>query len=304
MSEIETIKLDGVGEIALGLTMPTDEEQLLMASVQDYPDDLLLDDADIKKLLPDGFYLEQRKRWQYRMRNQGSLGKCNASSNASGLEQLFELQGLPYRAISDCYIYSLVNGGRDRGSALISTFKQMQERGASPMELQVGGLTKRLANDFFNRSQVPRDILAQADIEAKRFKGWEFYRAPTNSFSAYARTVASALARRQPVVFAWHVGGASSRLRNGYAIVGRGVGNHSNLLQSAKFVGGQDIVHPDDRNSWGPCTDPLYGRTGGPGWGENGHALFTMGDVWACAKNHDTYIMTSAKADPNDPAFQ
>lgn len=307
MSDTEQFKLDDGSLVSTGLLMPTAAEQLLMANVAEYPEGMLLEDSQIQsRLVVNGvqIYKEKRKQRARRMRNQDSLGKCNASSNASGVEQLREIQGMPDIAISDCYIYSLVNGGQDRGSALISTFEQMQQNGASPMEIQVGGLTKTLPNNAYSRRQFPADVLRQADIEAKRIVGFEFYKAPMDSFANYCRAIASAIARDQPVVFAWHVGNGGMRLNNGYAVVGRGPGNHSNLLHAAKWVGGKTLIHPDDQNSWGPCVNPLYGRTGGSGWGEGGFGLFTMEDVWACARNHCTYILTSTKIDPNDPAFQ
>lgn len=307
MADNEEFRLDDGVVVSTGLNMPTDAEQLLMAALPEYSQEFYLDDKEIeRRLVQNGrqVYLEKRKKRSHRMRNQSRLGKCNGSSNASGVEQLREVQGMPEIAISDCYAYSLANGGQDRGSALITTFTQMQEAGTAPMEIQVGGMTKVLPNDFYNRRQVDAALIKQADIEAKRFMGWEFYKAPMDSFANYCRAVASALAREQPVVFAWHVGNNSMRLRNGHVVVGRGPGNHSNLMHSAKWIGGRNLIEPDDQNSWGPAKNALWGPTGGAGWGEDGFGLFTMEDMWACARNHCTYIMTSVKVDPNDPAFQ
>ncbi len=157
---------------------------------------------------------------------------------------------------------------------------------------------------MYNRRQFDREVLKIADQEAERFKGFEYYKAPTSSFEKFCLCIASALARKFQVIFAWHVGGGSMRLNNGYAVVGRGRGNHSNCLHSAKWVGGKTLVHPDDQNSWGPSVNPLFGPVGGQGWGEGGFALFTMEDVFACAPYHCTYIVPTFRIDPNDPAFQ
>jgi len=78
--------------------------------------------------------------------------------------------------------------------------------------------------------------------------------------------------------------------------VGRGPGNHANVFHSAKWVGGSDLVHPDDRNSWGPTQSGDYGTSRG-GWGDGGYALFTMEDAYACARYHATYVVTSAVKD-------
>lgn len=304
--ELEMHVLPDGTEVATGLLLPNEQEKLLMAQLPEYPDSMYLDSKDIeRRLVINGQqrYLASRKKRQHRKRNQGRLGKCNGSSNASGLMQLRETQGMPEIALSDCYIYSLANGGRDQGSALITTLSQLQQaQGTAPMELVVDGKTVMLPNNFYNRSQVDRKVLAVADSEARRFVGFEFYKAPLDSFENYCRCLASAIAREHPVIYAWHVGNSSMQIKNGYVQVGHGPGNHSNLFHDGKWVGGKTLVHPDDDNSWGPCVNKLYGDLGG-NWGDGGYALFTMEDAYACAHNHCTYIMTSVKVDPKDPAF-
>lgn len=303
---IEQFELDG-DTVGTGLLMPSPTQQLLMDAMQTYPDGLLLDDDDIqKRLVVNGkqVYLVKREQRRYRMRNQGPDGKCNGSSNTSGQEQVREGQGMPHVALSDSYLYSLINGGRNNGSALIESYQTLPESGIAPMQLEVNGKQVTLPANFYNRSQLPSDVLRVADQQAKRFRGHEFYKVPMDSFERYCRAIASAIARDQPVVFAWHVGSNSMKLVNGYVKVGRGPGNHSNLLHSAKWVGGRTLVHPDDQNSWGPCTSPLYGVVSKTGWGDGGFGLFTMEDVYACARNHCTYVIASSKADPQDPAFR
>ena len=294
--------------VSTGLVMPNADEQLLMSRVAEMPDRLYLDAKEIERALVingEQRYKADRKKRAKRMRNQSRLGKCNASSNCSAAENAREDQGMPEIALSDCHLYSRVNGGGDNGSALITTMEEMQKVGCSPMEIQVGGMTRVMPNDVYNRRNFDRECLKIADQEAARFKGFEYYKAPIDSFEKFASCIASAIARKFQVIFAWHVGGSSMRLNgNGYAIVGRGPGNHSNCLHSGKWVGGKTLVHPDDQNSWGPSVNALFGPTGGQGWGEGGFALFTMEDMFACARNHCTYIVPSMRIDPNDPAFQ
>jgi len=303
--ELELFRLDNGDEVCTGLTMPTAEDEALLASFPEYPEAMKLDWSDIeKRLAANGRNKRLRDKRRKRMRNQARLGKCNGSSNASGLEQAREDQGMPDIAISDCYIYSLANGGQDRGSALATTFDQLQKaRGSSPMEVQVGGMLKRLPNDFYNRRQVDKELLAAADREAARIVGWEFYKLP-RKYEDWVVAAASALARDQGVVFAWHVGNNSMRLNSkGFMVVGRGPGNHSNLLHDGIWVGGGTKVVFDNQNSWGPCFDELYGARGG-NWGEGGFAKCDPQDAFACDRTHGTYVIVSVKADPNDPAFQ
>lgn len=289
---------DSIGGYALGLNLPDEAELALMAAAQEYPESRNLDDQEIQRALSGDFYLHDRERLAPWMINQNPLGKCNASALVAGLEQIRDNQGMPYEQLSDCDAYMQMNGGQDRGSALIRAFQVAQQRGVSPRQLDVNGHPYKFPLDVHSPRQVPRDVLQEADNQASRFRGWEWYRAPRR-FAEFARCLASELARRNPVVFAWHVGEASMRLRNGYAITANGKGNHATVFHSAKWVGGNDLVHPDCRNSWGPTQSAEYGRRG-QGWGDGGFALFTMSQAFACNEWHDTYVITSSRPDPND----
>lgn len=298
MSEVESFQLDDGERYATGLVLPNADEKLLMADMAEYPESMYLDKSDIQKALADNYYLKSRDELRGWMINQSSLGKCNASAVQGAVDQVRMHQGMPHVPLSDCWLYSRINGGRDRGSALINGFRETQRHGIAPRVIQVAGREVTLPHNFYNRRQVKSAWLEVADNEAKRFLGFEWYRAPTD-YNKYKVAIASALARRQPVVFAWHVGSNSSRLRNGYVQIGRGVGNHANVFHSAKWVGGDDLVHPDNRNSWGPSKDAMYGPRNN-GWGDGGFALFTMSQAFSCVRHHYTYICTSMRADPND----
>jgi hypothetical protein len=294
----ETIRLDGIGEVNLGLNLPDSTEQALMSQSPVYPESRMLDDNDIKRSLEGDYYLQSRRELAPWMINQNPLGKCNASALKGAMEQIRRNQGMPHVTLSDNDAYMQMNGGRDQGSALIRAFEVAQKRGIAPLRIQVSGKEYMIPLNAFNNSHVPADARAAAAIEAARFKGWEWYRAPRD-FATFARCLASELARRNPVVFAWHVGASSSRLNNGYAITGNGKGNHATYFHSAKWVGGRTLVHPCCRNSWGPAQHPDYGRPG-QSWGEGGYALFTMEQAFSCNQWHDTYIVTSACPDYQD----
>lgn len=303
MSDSETrLTLDGGFEVALGLNLPDSDELALMANSPEYPESRMLEDADIKKALAGDFYKAERRRLLKFMINQNPLGKCNASALKGALEQIRENQGMPHVTLSDSDAYMQMNGGRDAGSALIRAFQVAQTRGVSPLELTVNGSPYQIPLNAYNSRHVPPAARAVADNEAERFRGWEWYRAP-RGFKEFARCLASELARRNPVVFAWHVGNNSMRLRNGYVVTGKGSGNHATMFQSAKWVGGSNLVHPDCKNSWGPSQDPRYGKPG-QSWGDGGYALFTMEQAFACNQWHDTYIVTSARPDFKDQFYK
>lgn len=294
----EVIKLDDGFEVALGCNLPDETEQALMAASPEYPADRLLEDKDIERGLAGDYWRESRKQLAPIMINQNPLGKCNASALKGALEQIRMNQGMPHVILSDNDAYMQMNGGRDNGSALIRAFEVAQSRGVAPLRIQVEGKEYRIPLDAFRQSDVPAAARAAAKTEAARFRGWEWYRAPRD-FATFARCLASELARRNPVVFAWHVGSGSMRLRNGYVVTGNGKGNHATYFHSAKWVGGRTLVHPDMRNSWGPSQNPDYGRPG-QSWGDGGFALFTMEQAFACNQWHDTYIVTSARPDFTD----
>lgn len=298
----ELIKLDGGFEVRLGCLLPNEEQQKVMAMSPEYPEGRMLEDKDIQRALAGDYYLQHRKRLAPYMINQNPLGQCNASALTGGAEQVRDNQGLPHVALSSNDAYMQMNGGRDQGSALIEAFRLAQTRGIAPRLIQMGGKQYMIPLDVYAKNQLSREVIAAADAEAPRFRGWEWYRAP-REYKAFARCLASELARGNPVVFAWDVCSASMKLRNGYVITGRGKGNHANVFHSAKWVGGQDLVHPDDRNSWGPTQDELYGRRG-QSWGDGGFALFTMEQAFACNQWHDTYIMTSMRPDYTDQFFK
>jgi hypothetical protein len=296
------MKLDGGFEVALGLNLPDETELALMAMSPEYPQDRLLDDKSIELGLKGEYWKESRKRLAPFMINQNPLGKCNASALKGGMEQIRMNQGFPHVILSDNDAYMQMNGGRDNGSALIRAFEVAQTRGIAPLRVQVEGKEVRIPLDAYNPSQVPANVRAAAKEEAARFRGWEWYRAPRD-FETFCRCLASELARRNPVVFAWDVGPGSMRLNNGYVINGRNKGNHATYFHSAKWVGGKTLVHPDMKNSWGPSKDPDYGRPG-QSWGDGGYALFTMEQAFACNQWHDTYVMTSARPDYTDQFYK
>lgn len=296
MSELLT--LDGGFEVNLGLNLPDEAEQALMAISPEYPENRMLDDKDIQAGLSRDYYFQSRKELAPFMINQNPLGKCNASALKGAMEQIRKNQGFPHVILSDNDAYMQMNGGQDNGSALIRAFEVAQKRGIAPLRIQVEGKEYRIPLDVYNQRKLSAPVIAAADVEATRFRGWEWYRAPRD-FKSFARCLASELARRNPVVFAWHVGSNSMRLRNGYVVTGGGKGNHANCFHSGKWVGGNDLVHPDDKNSWGPSQNEDYGRPG-QSWGDGGFALFTMEQAFACNEFHDTYVVTSARPDFND----
>lgn len=296
--EAELFQLPDGTMVACGNYPLAEDEHYLVGA--EYPEDELLEDGDIQKLLkPDGadYYLHERKRFQGIVINQATRSKCNASAGIGGMYQVMMNDGVPHKPLSDAALYMGINGRRDMGSTLVDGFNRLQSVGACPIEFESNGNSYKIPLDAYDYARLPSGLWEAIQKQSALYKGFEFFRIPKGDYGRFKRTVATALARRQPIVFAWHVGSGSMRLRNGYVQVGRGPGNHANVAQSAKWVGGSDLVHPDDRNSWGPTANPIYGPPGSS-WGDGGFGLFTMEDFYACNKWHDYYVMTSIKQAP------
>lgn len=297
----EQFKLPDGTLIGTGCILPLEDDREEAArTYKVFGESFYLDPSDIEELLPTGHYLEQRKRQKPRMRNQGSVGKCNAAATISSIEQIRDREGLPDIVFSDAHLYMNINGGRDGGSLLIDGFKWGQRNGFSPRKLKLGDEEYLFPEFDYNRRQIPERWLREADTQAKQYLSWEPMIIPKD-YATFKIALASALARRYPVVHAWHVGSGSMRLSNGYVVQGRGPGNHATCFHSAKWVGGSDLIHPDSKNSWGPTENAIYGPRGS-GWGDGGFGLFTMQDAYQCRQYHEFWVMVSSKVnDQEDP---
>jgi hypothetical protein len=279
--------------VGTGNIEPTaDQMAMCKSDYRVFGEDYYLDKSDIEKLLKGDRYKEERKKRAPYMINQSRLGKCNASATIAGLHQVRDNAGLPKTVLSDCHLYMRINGDDDQGSLLIDGFKELGRNGVSPRVIEAQGKTFTIPHDVYRKRQLPSGWLDAANKIGTQYKSFEAFTLP-DDYPTFKIAVASALARNYPIVFAWHVGNAGMRLSNGYVNNGRGVGNHANLAHSGKWVGGDDLVHADNQNSWGPTADEAYGPKGSA-WGDGGFGLFTMESFFRCRKNHMYWVLVGA----------
>ncbi len=294
MSEVEVYSLPDGGKVSTGLLLPKPGEMLVMG---EYPRSMRLDRKDIKRSLAQDRYKQRRQKFAKWMLNQSTIGKCCASANIGGFYTMMDQQGFPHAPLADNHLYWRCNGGVDEGCALATAFREIQKGGVSRRTIIVDGKTYRIPDLVYSKRQLPPGVAAAADADGKNFVACEAYKVPKD-WTGFVETVASALARDQVIVWAWDVTNAGMKLRNGYMQCGKRAGNHANLLQSARWVEAsalEDCVHPDNRNSWGPTMDAIYGPVGS-GWGDNGYGLVTMQDAYTCINYHDFYVITSILA--------
>ena len=223
---------------------------------------------------------------------------CASSATVGAFHNRRDLDGMAEIFLADSHLYMNVNRGRDGGSQLVDNLTYSTANGIAPVILRVNGQEQRFPLAMFNRRQVSQALLQAADDAAKTFQSFEPYRVPVNDYATFKIAVASALARDHQIVVAVHAGRSFTTLSRGYVQQARGVGNHAVLLHSGKWVGGEDLVHPDIQNSWGPSKNALLGRVGGMGWGEDGFGLITMSSLWQCAKNHVFWVFPGSKVNP------
>jgi hypothetical protein len=260
-------------------------------TLRSFPQELLLEDGEIQKLLARKTIKEARAARQYRMRNQGQIGSCCPVSVVSCFEQTQEVTGRPHTALQPEHLYMNINGGSDSGALLERAMRRMITHGCAS--------AGKVPYQAYNRRQASN--VAAADEDGKRFLMHEPFAIPTD-YKTYCRTVASCIARDWPVEIAWHVTGATMRLINGFAVVGRGPGNHASYLHWAEWIGGETLIRPDLANSWGPTQNVIYGARSN-GWGENGYAKIQLDDVYATRRYHQHFAVTSISDDPqgNNP---
>ncbi|MDM4015819.1 hypothetical protein [Roseiconus lacunae] len=284
----ERFKLPDGSIVGTGNNFDASAEKLVTS--KPFPDELMLDNADIQRLMKRRSLAKERDHRRKRMQNQGRVGSCNAEMVVAGAHQLQESTGRPHVPLASNHLYARINGGRDNGSALAKGMRAMVDIGCGRRDL--------VPVQTYNRRQQG-NRLNEADADGMHRRIHEPYVLP-DDFRTFVRALASAIARGMPVGLAWHVGGGSMRLRNGYIVHGRGAGNHATLGHSGKWVGGSDIIHPDIQNSWGPCIDPAYGVVSRGGWGDGGFGLTTPEALFACRRYHTFYVFTSIIDDSRD----
>jgi hypothetical protein len=291
--DLEIFKLEDGTEVATGNIPLAEEDRPVLFS--EYPEDTLLDDSDLKKLLTKEERLARRKRFSKWVINQHRIGKCTTSASVGGMYQIEDNDGVSHVPYADNWMYANINGGVDRGSALVHAMQFIMDKGNCPRFLDVNGKQYRIGDNVVSLRSIPDDVEKEAAKQSLKRRAFEAFRVPKRDFKVFCRTLATAFARRQPVVFAMHVGQGFTRLRNGFVVPSRGQGNHAMLLQAGEWRGSSvEQVTPELRNSWGPSADPIYGPTVG-GWGEGGFGLCTMEDAFECIRNHDYYVLTSVK---------
>lgn len=202
---------------------------------------------------------------------QNGYGSCAAYAGASAQSKTKYIQGHGKVDLSGDYLYSLVNGGRDRGSLLKDVMKALEEKGCANRE------TVKLGEIY--RSSYNTEV---ADAEAYYNRGHEYFVAPDE------QSVITSLCFKVPVVIAIHVTNSWRRFdSNGMLAPAPGVGNHSEHLDDIRYnrVTGEFEFRK--------------GSSHGVNYGDKGYCWTNWKDHYrTTSKHHVFYSTLSAVYDP------
>ncbi|MEL7263864.1 MAG: C1 family peptidase [Planctomycetota bacterium] len=203
---------------------------------------------------------------------QNGYGSCAAYAGASALEKAQFLSRGVRTPLSGDYLYSLVNGGRDRGSMLDDNMNAILINGVCRRETVKLGEIRRRSYDT-----------RKADAEAKRNRGHELFAIPDE------QSMATALAMRIPVVIAIHVTRRwRSFDRDDVLAECNGPGNHSEHCD--------DITYSRKRG----CLMYRKATSHGKQYSGDGYCWTTWADHYRTASRyHQFYAVPSAKVDPD-----
>jgi hypothetical protein len=224
------------------------------------------DDQQIRRVITDPNRVPRRKifgpSW---IQNQRSHGSCNGYATAGALSRARYLRGIQDKLIlSGAFVYSLINGGRDQGSALQAGLKVVETHGAPPESMVPWNMI------------YPNQQPAGAKAAALKHRGLVCYAAST------MQGLRTGLAKGFVAIVAVHAGGAYQQLNSqGIAGVSSGRGNHATHVDDLAIVGGTEVF--DQVNSWGL------------GYGQSGRSYLTKDHFAQTFGTHTFWLLASTE---------
>lgn len=183
------------------------------------------------------------------IKDQKSHGSCNGFAGAAALSRSRVRRGLPRVDLSGAYLYSLINGGQDRGSMLDDGMNAIQTKGIAT--------AATVGWDQIYPHQYDR---SKADAEASQYKAFEAYAVKT------LPGLWTALAADWDCVVAVHAGNSFMRVgTDGVAGVDGGPGNHAVAVDGLFYSTKLGRLVACGVNSWGT----QYGEQGRMGLTED-----------------------------------
>lgn len=235
---------------------------------------------EIKEVAASG-ELDGRKRYGSSRVIRQLLNNCADASATRALEKaIYDSRGGKFVKLSPCYVYSLVNDGRDQGAMLYRVMEKIQTVGTC-LETTVGP-------DVWHPSQYDQKA---AKAEAARFKALECYAIRPRDFATRDdmwRGLFTALCRSFKLCVAIQAGRNFDRIDDeGICGVDNGRGNHAVHVDGIAMASEGDIVGTSE-NTWGVQ------------WGRQGRMLLTTEHFEDTIGTHEFYAIRSVQPDPMD----
>lgn len=266
---------DGGGEARKLGCLPVENVPQLCASLGDSMP--LLSESEAKAIVESKDRQPARERYGSDwILSQNGIGACNYYAMAAALERVnYDRTGVRVPLWASA-AYAREARGRDNGSSLQASFRDVQEKGCPPMTAR-GGVREHVVNP----SMVPE----QAWKEGERFKGFEAYWIKTEEEAV------TALALGFKMVIALTAGGGYGKLdKYGVSGGGGGPGNHALCVDDVVYDRELGKWKIDQPNSWGTS------------WAAGGRC-FLLWDrhIAPCIRNHGVWALRSGLDDPQDP---
>ena len=264
-TEIEEIK-DATGQVRrLGSLLPP---KGFVSSFKTWEAEKpVWDDDQIRRVITDPNRTPRRVLFKSKwMQNQFSHGSCNGFAGAGAFGKARYLRGIQDEVLfSGAFLYSLINGGQDQGSALERGLTEIQRTGCCPESLV----------DW--RGIYPKLQPANAKAEAAKHKGFCAFAVQTK------QGFRTALAAGFPVIVAVHAGSRFQKLNSSGIVtsVDNGAGNHAVHADDIRIINGTEVY--DNANSWGL------------GYGQEGRAYLTWDSYAQTFGNHTFYAIASTE---------
>ena len=223
---------------------------------------LMLNDTQIRSLLADPDRVPSRQTYDVTwILNQGQYGSCNPTATAGALSRARYRRGLSKLLFSGAFLYSLINGGRDQGSALEDAMNAVMQYGIAPLSMVP-------PNDIYTYL-----IPAGAKAEAFKHRGLKAFAVGTQ------QGLRSALAAQIPCVTAIEAGNNYANATDGFPAVDSGPGDHAVCADDLCLIDGKEYF--DSPGSWG-------GR-----FGVNGRQYLTWEHYRQTFPNHTFFAIAS-----------
>lgn len=207
--------------------------------------------AEVLEIVMDPSWVDPRERfpserWIF---NQGSVGSCNFYAAKGAMMRSRAVNGHDFVELSAEFGYANTVDGRDQGSTLDASMRQIVEQGLPPMR-------PNHHQKYRKRDFSPEDYAA-----AGRFKGFELYEV------ANELELATAIIKNFFCDIAVHVGNNFTRIDSKGRVQGdRGAGNHAVCVHGVTSFDGKTLEF-DHAGSWG--TRMHQGGYGYLNWSRN-----------------------------------